>query len=198
MPIGGDRAMVTYDPGVRAQAADIAALNPRAVVTGLSQLDVVPAGTRVYASVGDDDARAYSGRLPGSAARVSGLFIERREALVLTGASEPEEAAAMIGARVPIVVVSLGADGAVAHIEGAPARVDGFDVGHQVDTTGAGDLFVAAWAWGDYHGLATEEALRWATLYAALSVRVPTGAAGATPLDEFLAEGVRRGLTPPA
>ncbi len=148
LPIGGDRAMVTYDPGVRAQAADIAALDPRAVVTGLSQLDVVPADTRAYVSVGDDDARAYAGRLPGGASRVTGLFIERREALVLTGAATPEEAARMIGARVPIVVVSLGADGAIAHVRGDSLRVDGFDVGPSVDATGAGDLFVAAWAWG--------------------------------------------------
>ena len=49
-------------------------------MTGLSQLDVVPGGTRVYVSVGDDDARAYAGRLPGGASRVTGLFIEHREA----------------------------------------------------------------------------------------------------------------------
>src|SRR4051795_7634280 len=42
MPIGGQRAMVTYDPGVRARAADVAALAPRAVVTALSPLDVGP------------------------------------------------------------------------------------------------------------------------------------------------------------
>ena len=197
LPIGGERAMVTYDPGVRAQAADIAALNPRVVVTGLSQLDVVPSGRRVYVSVGDDDARAYAGRLPGGASRVTGLFIEHREALVLTGASTPEEAAAMIGARVSIVVVSLGAGGAVAHVGGETIRVAGFDVGHQVDTTGAGDLFVAAWAWGDSVGLGVEDTLRWAALYAALSVRVPTGAAGASTLDEFVAEGTRRGLPAP-
>ena len=35
--------------------------------------------------------------------------------------------------------------------------------------------------------------------YAALSVRVPTGAGGATHLSEFMEEGARRGLpTPPA
>ena len=114
--------MVTYDPGVRARAADVAALAPRAVITGLSQLDVVPGGARAYVTVGDDDARAFAGRLPGAASRATGLFIEQREALVLTGAGTPEEAAEMIGARVPIVVVSLGADGA--------ARLDRRPRGH--------------------------------------------------------------------
>ena len=197
MPIGQERAMVTYDPGVRARAADVAELAPRAVIVGLSQLDVVPASARGYVSVGDDDARAFAGRLPAGTAKIRGLFIEQREALVLTGAGTPAEAASMIGTRVPIVVVSLGADGAVASIEGETVTVGGFDVGHSVDTTGAGDLYVAAWAWGDAMGMDVQDTLRWAALYAALSVRVPTGAGGATKLAEFVAEGARRGLPAP-
>ena len=152
MPIGDERSMVTFDPGVRARAADVAAVAPRAVITGLSQLDVVPGGARAFVTVGDDDARAFAGRLPGAASRATGVFIEQREALVLTGAGTPEEAAEMIGARVPIVAVFLGAGGAVASIEGRAVSVKGFDVGPPVDTTGAGDLFVAAWAWGDSVG----------------------------------------------
>ena len=42
MPFGGDRAMVTIDPGARASAADVAALEPRAVAASLDQLYVVP------------------------------------------------------------------------------------------------------------------------------------------------------------
>ena len=198
MPLGPERAMVTYDPGVRARAADVAALSPRAVITGLSQLDVVPGGTRAYVTVGDDDARAFAGRLPGAVSRATGLFIEQREALVLTGAATAQEAAEMIGARVKIAVVSLGSEGAVAAIDGRVVEVAGFDVGPSIDTTGAGDLFVAAWAWGDASGLGVDDSLRWAALYAALSVRVPTGAGGATHLVEFMEEGARRGLpTPP-
>jgi sugar/nucleoside kinase (ribokinase family) len=199
MPIEGERAMVTYDPGVRARAADVAALAPRAVVTGLSQLDVVPSGTRAYLTVGDDDARAFAGRLPGHAARATGVHIDQREALVLTGAGTPQEAAAMIGARVPAVAVSLPGGGTAAVVDGEPLEIERFDVGHAVDSTGASDLFVAAWAWGDAAGLPVPETLRWAELYAALSVRVPTGAAGATPLGELMEEGARRGLpAPPA
>src|SRR5690349_14549115 len=198
MPVGDDRAMVTYDPGVRARAADVAAVAPRAVITGLSQLDVVPGGARAFVTVGDDDARAFAGRLPGAASRATGVFIEQREALVLTGAGTPEEAAEMIGARVPIVAVFLGAGGAVASIEGRSVSVSGFDVGPPVDTTGAGDLFVAAWAWGDHAGLSPDDALQWATLYAALSGRVPTGSGGATRLEAFLAEGESRGLSKPS
>ena len=199
MPIEGERAMVTYDPGVRARAADVAALAPRAVVIGLSQLDVVPGGARAYVTVGDDDARAFAGRLPGQAARATGLQIDQREALVLTGAGTPQEAAAMLGARVPAVAVSLNGGGATAVVDGEALEVEGFEVGHAVDSTGSSDLFVAAWAWGDAIGMPVADTLRWAELYSALSVRVPTGAAGATPLGELMEEGARRGLpAPPA
>jgi sugar/nucleoside kinase (ribokinase family) len=75
--------------------------------------------------------------------------------------------------------------------------VPGFDVGPPVDTTGAGDLLVAGWAWAEEQALDFDARLRWATLYAALSVTVPTGAAGALRLDEFIEEGTRRGLPAP-
>ncbi len=61
MPVGGDHAMVTVDPGVRASAAEIAAPDPRAVVTNLELLDLVPASAHAFVTVGDDDARAYAG-----------------------------------------------------------------------------------------------------------------------------------------
>jgi ribokinase len=149
--------------------------------------------------VGDDDARAFAGRLPGQAARATGMQIDEREALVLTGAGTPQEAAAMLGARVPAVAISLAAGGAAAVVDGEPLAIERFDVGHAVDSTGSSDLFVAAWAWGDAVGMPVAETLRWAELYAALSIRVPTGAAGATPLGELMEEGARRGLpAPPA
>ena len=44
LPIGDDRAMVTVDPGVRSSAADVAALEPRAVSVNLDLLYVVPEG----------------------------------------------------------------------------------------------------------------------------------------------------------
>jgi sugar/nucleoside kinase (ribokinase family) len=197
MPLGADRAMVTDDPGVRARTADVAATEPGAVIVGLSQLDVVPSAARGYVSVGDDDARAFAGRLPPGLPSMAGLLIERREALVLTGASTPQQAAEILGAVVPTAVILLGGRGALAVIDGRAVNLQSFDVGAAVDTTGASDLFVAAWTWGAAHGMDVETSLRWAGLYAALSVRVPTGAAGATSLERFLEEGARRGLPAP-
>jgi ribokinase len=197
LPLDGQRAMVTYDPGARARAADVAALAPTAVVTGLSQLDVVPAGARAYVSVGDDDARAFAGRLPSDLERAAGLLIESREGMVLTGADTPEAAAEVLGRTVPAAIVGVGERGAVAVVEGRRVDIEGYQVGGVVDPTGTNDLFIAAWVWGVSKGLAIEDALHWGSLYAALSVRVPTGARGATPLGDFIEEGSRRGLQLP-
>jgi ribokinase len=194
LPADGERAMATYDPGVRASAADVAAVEPRAVAVGLRELDLAPPGARTYVSCGDEEARTFAGRLPAGLAAAGTLFVNRREALTLTGAATAEEAAAALGERVPAVIVTLGPAGALSHVEGRSFTASGFDTGPVVDTTGAGDLLCAAYAWADLGGADPEAALRWATLYASLSVGVPTGAAGALALESFVEEGRRRGL----
>ena len=186
--------MVTYDPGVRARAADVAALVPARGDHRPEPARRRPGGTRAYVSVGDDDARAFAGRLPGAASRATGLFIEQREALVLTGAGTAEEAAEMIGARVPIVVVSLGADGAVGLRSTAePSQVSGFDVGH-VDRHHRRRRPVRRRLGVGRRRRASPSTTRCAGPRSTPRCRCacPTGAGGATPLAEFIEEG-----TPP-
>src|SRR6185503_10443032 len=48
LPVEGDRAMITVDPGLRARAADIDAHEPRAVMATLEQIDLLPAGPNSY------------------------------------------------------------------------------------------------------------------------------------------------------
>ena len=81
LPFGGDRAMVTIDPGARASAADVAAHAPRAVAASLDQLYVVPEAAAAYVTCGDDDARAYAGRPPAALSGARVLFVNQREAL---------------------------------------------------------------------------------------------------------------------
>jgi sugar/nucleoside kinase (ribokinase family) len=195
MPWGGERAMVTYEPGAATSAAAVAAFEPRGVVAALDQLDLVPPGARGYATCGDDDARAFAAHPPRDLDRARVVFVNRRESLLITGASTPEEAAAQLGADAEIAVVTLGPDGAMAFANGALVRAPGFEM-KAVDTTGAGDLLCAAFVWADLAGADVEVALRWSVLYGSLSVTVPTGAAGAVTRERLLEEGATRGLPP--
>jgi ribokinase len=143
---------------------------------------------------GDDDARAFAGRIPRADFRVCALFANRRDACMITGADEPDECSRRLAEVAQTAVVTLGPDGAVAAVEDRLITIEGVDAGPAIDTTGAGDLFATAFAWADLLGAAPEVALEWANLYAGLSVTVHTAAGGAIPRDALLAEGARRGL----
>jgi sugar/nucleoside kinase (ribokinase family) len=199
MPVGGDPAMVTVDPGVRASTAEIAAPAPRAVVANLELLDLIPPAARAYITVGDDDARAYSRRLPQRDPPARAMVLNWREAQLLTGARSAAEAAEALAPVADNVVVGTGTIGATAFLEGRSVSVPGVDVDRTVDPTGDRDLLVTALAWADLHGADPEAGLCWALLYAALGSTVPTATAGAVTRERLLREGRHRGLTvPPA
>jgi sugar/nucleoside kinase (ribokinase family) len=200
MPWGGDRAMATFDPQEDVTAEELAAVEPRAVLLSIPRVGLAPAGARVYVSVGDVDARALAdvgaALLPAELAGARALLVNEREAGLLTGEADPEAAAAVLAEHAPVVVVTLGGGGALAAGAEGTARVPGLAV-DVVDTTGAGDLFAAAYIWGDHWGVALEERLRWSVLYASLSVRVATATAGAMTLRALLEEGAGHGLESP-
>jgi sugar/nucleoside kinase (ribokinase family) len=197
MPFGDDRAMVTVDPGVRARAADVAELEPRAVAANLEQLDLVPEGARGYITCGDDDARAFSRRLPAAIERTRALFLDRSDALVLTGADELEDAAARLAQCVETVVVMNGAHGTLTMLGGNRVEAPDFETGPAVDTTGDRDLICAAYAWADLGGADAATSVAWACLYSQLAMTVPTATGGAVTEERLLAEGTARGLAPP-
>ena len=194
LPAEGDRAMVTYDPGARSREEDLAALAPRALVCGLEELPIAPPGANVYLSCGDVQARALAGRPPAELGAVHALVINESEARLLTGAGDPVAAAEALAAPGVSVVVTRGRLGAVGVVDGVAVSAAGVDAGPAVDTTGAGDLFTAAYVWAELCGAGPEERLRWAVLYAALSVIVPTAIAGATTRRRLVEEGTRLGL----
>jgi sugar/nucleoside kinase (ribokinase family) len=196
MPVGGERSMVTVDPGVRARASDLEPLSPRAIAATLEQCDLLPGDTCSFVTCGDDDARAFAGRLPNPSRKMRALFVNRREAAVLTGVEKPEEAARRLTEVAETAVVTLGPDGAVAVVGDRPISVDGVNDNPVIDTTGAGDLFAAAFAWADLAGADAELALAWANLYAGLSVGSHTGVGGAATRERLIEEGERRGLPP--
>jgi len=197
LPYGDDRAMVTVDPGVRARAADVAALEPRAVAANLEQLSIIPEGARGYVTCGDDDARAFARRLPREIARTRALFLDRTNALALTGDERLEDAAMRLAGEVETVVVLHGAHGTLTYQHGSRVETPDFDTGAAVDTTGDRDLMCAAFAWADLAGADAGTALAWACLYGQLAMTVPTATGGAVTEERLLQEGVARGLVPP-
>jgi sugar/nucleoside kinase (ribokinase family) len=73
------------------------------------------------------------------------LFVNPDQGKVLTGRDDPNQAARVLNAWYPHVVMKLGPDGAVMYAGGRPEpiRVSAPLVEHVVDGTGAGDAFIA-------------------------------------------------------
>jgi sugar/nucleoside kinase (ribokinase family) len=118
------------------------------------------------------------------------------EACRLSNADDPAEAARRLASRFTSVVVTLGAAGALAFDAGELARVPAPSV-EVHDTTGAGDLFCAAYVWANLAGLPVVQRLEWAVLYASHSVRAATAYAGAMTLAELERAGRAAGLELP-
>lgn len=198
MPCGDDRAMVTVDPGARARAADVAAMMPAAAVAAnLEQLHVVPEGARILLTCGEDDARAFAGRLPAGIERATALFLDVHDSQVLTGTEDFGAAVEALADKIPTIVVTRGSQPAAAILQGERMEMTTFDIGPAVDTTGDRDLLCAAYAWADVRGAEPRSRICWAQLYAALAVTVPTAVGGAVTEERLLDEGIRRGLEPP-
>jgi sugar/nucleoside kinase (ribokinase family) len=64
------------------------------------------------------------------------------EGKILTGEDRPEVIAEVLGARFPIVALTLGEQGAVLYNKGTTTRIEAF-AADVVDATGAGDAFAA-------------------------------------------------------
>jgi ribokinase len=125
---------------------------------------------------------------PSSAALLSPGFLDdvagvqllvpnEDEAAALTGEAEPERAARALARRVPEVVVTLGADGALWTDGSETCRVRAAPAPAVVDTTGAGDAFAAGLLAARLRDAGPEEALRAGCRLAAAAV----GRAGARP-----------------
>jgi ribokinase len=197
MPVGAERTMVTVDPGIRARASDVAALTPVAIAANLDQLDLLPNGSRSYLTCGDDDARAFAGKLPPRPVGARALFLNAPDALILTRAETPEAAAERLADWVETVVITLGADHVLAMSGGRRVDVRDFDTGPVVDLTGDRDLLCAAYAWADLRGAEPGDRLSWAQLYSQLAMGVPTATGGAVTEARLLEEGGKHGLDRP-
>jgi sugar/nucleoside kinase (ribokinase family) len=95
------------------------------------------------------------------------LFANHLELAALTGLEEFEDGIASLSDKVPTLVVTRSADGAVAVAHGERAEVAAEPVEQVVDTTGAGDLFAAGFLYGHVRGEPLERCLRRGAIAAA-------------------------------
>jgi sugar/nucleoside kinase (ribokinase family) len=192
-PIDGDRAMATFQPDDEPDGAALAAIDANAVVVGVGRAAAAPAAAPVYAVGGYPESERHDiGTLRLGGCRA--LLVNEDEALRLTGAEDPESAAVELAATgAEAVVVTLGYRGAVEWADGTLVHAPAPEV-DAVDTTGAGDLFTAAYVFADLAGASRAERLAHAGLYAGLSVRTATAVGGAPTLRELEEEARLRGL----
>jgi sugar/nucleoside kinase (ribokinase family) len=96
------------------------------------------------------------------------LFANEAEIRQLAGTEDRAAAVAAIEPLVPLLVVTCGADGALAARGGERVSVPIARIGRGiVDTTGAGDLFAAGFLFGQARGMELEQSLRIGAIAAA-------------------------------
>jgi len=99
--------------------------------------------------------------------KVDILFANEAELAAMTGTDEFEEGLAQLAAKVPMLVVTRGEQGAVAIAGADRASIPAQPIERLVDTTGAGDLFAAGFLAGQAKGLGLEASLTLGAIAAA-------------------------------
>ena len=95
------------------------------------------------------------------------LFVNHHELATLTGEGDIEAGIAAVQDKVPTLVVTCSADGAIAVENGTRAKVAAEPIAEVVDTTGAGDLFAAGFLSGHVKGEPLDTCLRRGAICAA-------------------------------
>jgi sugar/nucleoside kinase (ribokinase family) len=95
------------------------------------------------------------------------LFANHHELEALTGTDDFEAGIAALDGKVPTLVVTRSAEGAIAVRGGERAEVPAEPIAKVVDTTGAGDLFAAGFLYGHVAGEPLERCLRRGAICAA-------------------------------
>ena len=129
-------------------------------------------GSRIFADVGWDDTGRWDLRALPDLARCEAFLPNAAEAMRYTGTDCPRAAARALTEHVPLAVVTLGAEGAYAvdGRTGESAEVPAIAV-EALDTTGAGDVFVAGFVTGTLAEWPLKDRLAFAGLAAAMSVQ---------------------------
>ncbi|CAG7627835.1 carbohydrate kinase family protein [Actinacidiphila bryophytorum] len=129
-------------------------------------------GTQVFADVGWDDTGRWDPADLEGLRHCAAFLPNGEEAMRYTRTDTPAAAARALAEQVPLAVVTLGAEGAVAVDAGSgqTAEVPALIV-DALDPTGAGDVFVAGFVTGTLAGWPLADRLAFGSLCAALSVQ---------------------------
>ncbi len=182
MAYGGDRSMVTHGHELPMGYDELIGDPPptRAVIIDLDEERAQErwwrraraAGARVFADVGWDPSERWS---PDRLAALDDCYAflpNAAEAMAYTRTHTPTAAARALAERVPLVVVTMGGEGAIAvdAERGEERQVPALRV-EAIDPTGAGDVFLAAFARGTLADWPLEQRLRFAALCSGLAVQ---------------------------
>ncbi len=181
----GDRSMVThghdspvsnetlFEDGVRSRAAlaDLGAM-PSGGADETWWKRAAGNGTRIFADIGWDSTELWD---PSDLAALDfchAFTPNEREAMAYTRQDTPLRAARVLAERVPLVVVTCGADGAIAidSEAGEEVRVSSVPV-TALDATGAGDVFAGSFVLGTLREWPLEQRLSFSALCSALAVQ---------------------------
>ncbi|CAL9530800.1 Ribokinase [Streptomyces sp. enrichment culture] len=145
-------------------------------------------GSLVFADVGWDDTGAWDLAALPDLAHCEAFLPNAQEAMRYTRTECPRAAARALTERVPLAVVTMGAEGAYAADgrTGETAEVPAIMV-EALDTTGAGDVFVAGFVTGTLARWPLADRLAFAGLTAALSVQEFGGSLSAPGWGEIAA-----------
>ncbi|MEU0272774.1 PfkB family carbohydrate kinase [Streptomyces sp. NPDC006307] len=156
-----------YPPRARAAVASLVPGRPEPWVA-----DAARHATRIFADVGWDETGRWDLAALPDLEHCEAFLPNAEEAMRYTRTSCPRAAARALADKVPLAVVTLGAEGAYAvdSRTGETAEVPAIEV-EALDPTGAGDVFVAGFVTGTLAGWPLADRLAFAGLTAALSVQ---------------------------
>jgi sugar/nucleoside kinase (ribokinase family) len=145
-------------------------------------------GSRVFADVGWDETGRWDLAALPDLEHCEAFLPNAGEAMHYTGTDCPRAAARVLSEHVPLAVVTLGSQGscAVDSRTGETAEIPAIPV-EALDTTGAGDVFVAGFVVGSLAGWPLADRLAFAGLTAALSVQEFGGSLSAPGWSEIAA-----------
>jgi len=141
-------------------------------------------GLTVSLDTGWDPEERWNGTLQRALKYIDVFLPNESEALNITGETDVKAALLKLARRISIVVIKLGAAGAIAKAGDQVVEMDAFPI-EVIDATGAGDSFDAGFIYGYLKGLPLAKSLRIGCACGALSTTKIGGIAGQPTLEEL-------------